>query len=154
MMAKGAGKSQGDALANAWYSGIAPPTRATGADDLRSAAAVLQASDDPGARRVAAALERYLTDGGNLSALLGLKVRRGGAYDKPHRQAREAAKARALRALGEPLHGSPEGVARQVAELIVSRAPQVLALMGDAIRVDELPTSAGCIARILRSGPA
>lgn len=116
------------------------------AEQLQRAADVLRASADPAARHVATAFERWIAEGGDLHQHLGVRVRRGGAHDLPHRKARKQARDEQIRAIADGLPKSPKSRAAQIREMLLARDPTLLVIHE---RTAPVPSSEAQLRRIL-----
>lgn len=128
-----------------WFDPIAPTDRPPEPDPCARAELVLQAIEllrhyeRPGARLVAEGLARWLSEGGDLARLLGLRVRRG--RRAPMTALRLRARNELLRELGASRGAAPAALAGEIA---AGETPE-------ARRLRELgaPTSPRQVARIL-----
>ncbi|MDT3680763.1 MAG: hypothetical protein ROZ64_18260 [Burkholderiaceae bacterium] len=127
-----------------WFDPIAPVAQPRESDPCERAELVLQAidllrrSDNAGARHVAAGLSSWLSEGGDLARLLGLRVRRG------------------RRAVGTILRARERDAALREAAVLMQATPARLALevrsdspIGRRLREIGAPMSERQIARIL-----
>lgn len=108
-------------------------------------AELLRAFDDPAAEWMASCLEQFLTRGGDLQGILGLRPPPGSAHLAPHRIGKRGLRDERLCELADSLTAGDK--ARALAELIQAAPPVVLALRAE---VGVLPTSKAQCARILR----
>lgn len=125
----------------------APLRPASAEDKLIEAVSILRASDSPAAVEVADALARRLNEGGNLETLLGLNVRRGGAFEAVHRKRQFAHRDTLLRALADELPGSTKARAGQLAHMLKTGHPKTAVFHQLPIAT---PTSASHLKTILR----
>lgn len=122
------------------------PSVADRAEQLRRATDVLRASADPAARHVATAFETWIAEGGDLHQHLGLRVRRGGAHDQPHRKSRMQARDEQIRAIADGLPKSTKSRAAQIREMVLARDPTLLVIHE---RTAPVPSSEAQLRRIL-----
>jgi hypothetical protein len=134
----------------AQLTGTAPNLQPIPADhgaELQHVVALLRAfPDDAAARWMADGFDAWLKGGGDLQAALGLRPRRGGAHDLPHRRGPRSDRDRRLRELAAALADSDRAAA--LAGLIRSRDPRTLVIHQETGA--PLPTSRAQLARILR----
>lgn len=116
------------------------------ADQLRRAVEVLRKTDERATQDVADGIEAWLTKGGDLQRHLGVRVRRGGAQELPHRQSRKTRRDQELRALAARLPISAGPRASQIKQLLLARDPAVLIIHEQTAAV---PTSDAQLRRIL-----
>ncbi len=128
-----------------------PVTSLTGVDpveNLQQACEILRADGSPAARAVAGGLADFLARGGDLAARLGLRARRGGAYDLPHNRAPLQRRDELLRGIAAELAGSAQTRAVQIATLVSMGDPRIMAIQRETSA--RIPTSPTRIASILR----
>lgn len=113
---------------------------------LRRAADVLRREKDPALASVASGLERHVTRGGDLNALIGVRPGRGRALLVPDRAEQKRRRDEALRALADELPGTNRAVALRQA--IEAGHPRVLAIRA---KFGEVPSSPAQCARIVRA---
>lgn len=117
-------------------------------ENLQQACAILQADGSPAARAVAVGLADFLTRGGDLAARLGLRARRGGAYDLPRNRAPLQRRDTLLRGIAAELSGSAKTRAAQIATMVSMGDPRIVAIQRETAA--RIPTSPTRIASILR----
>jgi hypothetical protein len=118
------------------------------AQALREAAAVLETADSAGARHVGRVFSRFLSKGGDLPRMLGVRARQGGAYDLPHRRGPLSARDARLVALAGGLSGSRKARARCIAEMSATGHPAITIIHEQTGAT--VPCTVGGIVRILR----
>ncbi|MBS0448576.1 MAG: hypothetical protein JSR59_21855 [Proteobacteria bacterium] len=119
------------------------------AAEVREVVTLLRGAASPAALRHAAALEAWLSEGGDLNRLLGLRPRRGGAFETLHRGSRLRQRNAAIRGVAAGLDGPVHQRAETLAAMLRRGDPAVLVIR----QIAEPPSSAAQIARILRSTP-
>ncbi|GMV74871.1 MAG: hypothetical protein AMXMBFR78_18210 [Rubrivivax sp.] len=123
----------------------------SGWDDLAEVVETLEAAGTPSTRRFADGLRAYSdgTGGSDLVALLRLKVRRGGRYDRPQAAARRRAMVDDLVGLAASLPGGVTAKAQALSESL--REPRDARVHAFIEKYPDAPTSRPQLVRILRS---
>jgi hypothetical protein len=133
-----------------WLTGEAPnlqPTPAEQAERLRRVVGMLRAfPEDPAAQWAADGFDAWLANGGDLQRTMGLRPRRGGAHDLPHRAGRLQARDKALCDLAATLTAPDR--AQALASMVKADHPAVRVIRQAAGAV---PASKAQLQRILRS---
>ncbi|MCC7101252.1 MAG: hypothetical protein IT500_16855 [Rubrivivax sp.] len=119
--------------------------------DLDEVIETLEAAGTPATRRFAAGLRAYSAGpgGSDLVALLRLKVRRGGRYDRPQAAAQRRAMVADLVDLAAPLPGGVSAKAKALSDSL--RAPRDARVHAFVEKHPGVPTSPAQLVRILRS---